>query len=402
VLTKEENEMLTRVGPGTPGGDLLRRYWLPIAAAAELNEENPTKFVRVLGEDLVLFRDKSGSFGLIQDHCPHRGASMLYGRVEERGIACAYHGWLYDTAGNCLETPAEPADSNFYLTVKATAYPVQRFLGLCWTYMGPAPAPVLTPYDVWMRKDGTHRVHFQPRLDCNWVQAMENSVDPAHNQILHQRLTLSGVYADGSVGPVGDEPQVPVSTTRGFVDWIDHYDWYEVPYGGLMKKRVFKNGMVDEHPVLFPNILRHQTSTQIRVPIDDTHTSIVFISFVPSPDGSVVEDEPEPTVRYVAPYKAPGDAIHPYTRFDMSQGQQQDHMAWETQGPIVNRTIERLATTDQGVVMYREMLQREILKVQEGMDPLGVIRDSVHPIVDTNMEAMVKVLRAGVRTRNRD
>ena len=112
------------------GGELLRRYWLPIAAAQELTEDSPTKFVRVLGEDLVLFKDKSGNLGLIQDHCPHRGASLLYGRVEERGIACAYHGWLYDTQGNCLETPAEPADSKFYLTVKATAYPVQQFLGL--------------------------------------------------------------------------------------------------------------------------------------------------------------------------------------------------------------------------------------------------------------------------------
>ncbi|HZT08672.1 MAG TPA: Rieske 2Fe-2S domain-containing protein, partial [Chloroflexota bacterium] len=108
VLTREENEILTRVAPGTPGGELLRRYWLPIAAAQELTDESPTRFVRVLGEDLVLFKDKGGRYGLIQDRCAHRGASLLYGRVEERGIACAYHGWLYDTAGVCLECPAEP------------------------------------------------------------------------------------------------------------------------------------------------------------------------------------------------------------------------------------------------------------------------------------------------------
>src|SRR5438046_9623321 len=149
ALTAEENKYLTQVGPGTPGGELLRRYWLPIAAAQELTAESPTKFVRVLGEDLVLFKDKGGRIGLIQDHCAHRGASLLYGRVEERGIACAYHGWLYDTQGNCIETPAEPADSKLYLTVKARGYPVQSHIGLIWAYLGPEPAPVITPFDVW-------------------------------------------------------------------------------------------------------------------------------------------------------------------------------------------------------------------------------------------------------------
>src|SRR5678816_4123782 len=174
MLTSEENEMLTRVGPGTPAGELLRRYWHPVAVAQELTDESPTKFVRVLGEDLVLFKDKSGRVGLIQDHCAHRGASMMYGRVEERGISCAYHGWLYDTAGNCLETPAEPAGSMFHLTVKLKAYPVKRFIGLYWAYLGPLPAPEITPYDVWTRQDGHRTIDVYPRLDCNFVQAMEN------------------------------------------------------------------------------------------------------------------------------------------------------------------------------------------------------------------------------------
>src|SRR5437867_7670636 len=165
VLTREENDLLTRVGPGTPAGELLRRYWFPIAFASELTEEQPTKFVRILCEDLVLFRDKAGRYGLMQDHCVHRGASLLYGRVEERGIACAYHGWLYDTQGNCLETPAVPADSKFCLTVKARAYPVQKLVGLLWAYLGPEPAPLIPPYDVWVRKDGTHRMGERPQLD---------------------------------------------------------------------------------------------------------------------------------------------------------------------------------------------------------------------------------------------
>src|SRR5215470_1465841 len=123
MLTPQENETLTRVGPGTPGGELLRRYWHPIALASDLTDEKPVKFVRILGEDLVLFKDKQGRLGLLEDRCSHRGASLSYGRVEERGIACPYHGWLYDTKGNCLECPAEPKGSNFAATVKHKAYP---------------------------------------------------------------------------------------------------------------------------------------------------------------------------------------------------------------------------------------------------------------------------------------
>ena len=201
MLSNEENEVLTRVGPGTPAGELLRRYWLPVSVAQELTVENPTKFVRMLAEDLVLFRDKQGRVGLLADRCSHRGASLSYGRVEERGLACAYHGWLYDINGNCLEIPAEPPDSKFRLTVKHKAYPVQKFIGLTWTYMGPQPAPFIPQYDLWVRKDGRRRIIVQPQLDCNWFQAMENSVDPAHLQILHQDTALKS--------------RTPPSTTRG-------------------------------------------------------------------------------------------------------------------------------------------------------------------------------------------
>src|SRR5687767_14589483 len=257
MLTHEENEMLSRVGPGTPAGELLRRYWYPVSFAQTLTDEQPTQYVRLLGEDLVLFKDKSGNVGLIQDHCAHRGASLLYGRVEERGISCAYHGWLYDTAGNCLECPAEPAGSKFHLTVKMRAYPVQEWIGLLWAYLGPEPVPPITKFDVWARTDGTHKLSLQPQLDCNWLQAMENSVDPAHLPILHQETSTQG--------------RKPPSTTRGFTDDISTFDFYETSYG-IMKRRTYKNGLIDEHPILFPNILRHQKNTQIRVPIDDEHT----------------------------------------------------------------------------------------------------------------------------------
>jgi len=379
VLTKEENDVLTRVGPGTPGGELLRRYWWPFAPAKEL-EDQPTRFVRLLGEDLVAFKDKSGNYGLIQDHCAHRGASMLYGRVEERGIACAYHGWLYDGTGQCLETPAEPADSQFCRTVKMRAYPVQLWLGVLWAYLGPLPAPPITKFDVWARMDGTHKISVQPQLDCNWIQAMENTVDPAHLPILHQETSTQG--------------RTPPSTTRGFTDDIEGFDFDETPYG-IMKRRAYKNGLTDQHPLVFPNILRHQKNTQIRVPIDDEHTYIIFINFEPSKDGSIVEHEElkDIPVRYVPSYKTPAGQLHPNTRFDILYDVQAgDHMAWETQGPIADRTVERLATSDKGIIMYRRMLRQEIEKVQMGLDPMNVFRDPEHKIVDTNLDESVRDL----------
>jgi 5,5'-dehydrodivanillate O-demethylase len=338
----------------------------------------------MLGEDLVLFRDKSGGVGLIQDHCVHRGASLLYGRVEERGIACAYHGWLYDTRGNCLETPAEPADSKFFLTVKATAYPVRKFVGLYWAYLGPLPAPEIPRYDVWARKDGVRDITVHPQLDCNWVQPMENSSDPAHLQILHQH----------------PEPPLPLDslkvggTTRGGIDGVEEFAFYEWHHG-LMKTRRYTEsggGGGEEHPILFPNILRVGTTTQIRVPIDDTHTYVVFVRFQPTPDGSLVEDEPdELPLTYVQPYKTPGTELHPVARFQWNGANQggnqlQDYMAWETQGPIANRPGEHLATSDRGVVQFRTMLRREIEKVQRGEEPMGVVRDPSHAMIDTKLD----------------
>jgi 5,5'-dehydrodivanillate O-demethylase len=377
MLTREENDMITRVGPGTAAGELLRRYWLPVGVASELTEENPTQLVRILGETLVLFRDKKGRVGLLNDRCPHRGASLSYGRVEARGIACPYHGWLFNTAGDCLECPAEPAESKFCLTVKQKSYPVQNLVGLYWAYLGPQPAPLIANFDIWFRKDGRRKIFIQPQLDCNWFQAMENSMDPAHLQILHQETVGRGRVINNS--------------TRGLTEDVEKFDFYEVPYG-LMKRRVYKNGMIDEHPILFPNVLRQGNVGQIRVPMDDTHTKVYFVRFFPSENGEIVENDELP-VEYIEPYKTPPDALHPYTRFRMDAVQAQDHMAWETQGPICDRTQERLATSDRGVVMLREVMMREMKKVRQGADPMGVIRDPArNPMIDTHlMESIAQI-----------
>jgi 5,5'-dehydrodivanillate O-demethylase oxygenase subunit len=380
MLTKEENERLTRVGPGTPAGELLRRYWFPVGVATELTEETPTQLVRILGETLVLFRDKKGHVGLLEDRCPHRGASLSYGRVEERGVSCPYHGWLFDTKGNCLETPAEPCDSKFHLTVKQRSYPVQKLVGLYWAYLGPEPLPLIPNFDIWFRNDGKRKIFIQPQLDCNWFQAMENSMDPAHLQILHQETAGRGRAIQNS--------------TRGLTDDVEKFDFYEVPYG-LMKRRTYKNGIVDEHPVIFPNILRQGNVGQIRVPMDDTHTKIYFVRFFPNEDGSIVEHD-EPAVEYIKPYKNPPEALHPYTNFRMDGVQPQDHMAWETQGAIADRTRERLTSSDRGIVLLREVMMREMKKVAQGADPMGIIRDpGQNPMVDTHlMESIAQVTQS--------
>jgi 5,5'-dehydrodivanillate O-demethylase len=379
MLTAEENELLTRVGPGTPAGELLRRYWHPVAIAADLSEDNPVKFVRILGEDLVLFKTPKGEVGLLNDRCSHRGVSLSYGRVEARGIACAYHGWLYDTQGNCLEIPAEPAESNFCRTVKHKAFPVQKLAGLYWGYLGPQPAPVIPKYDVWARTDGWHWLRALPRLDCNWLQAMENSVDTAHLHILHQELVTDGFKVE--------------STTRGTIDNLKKYEVEEFARG-ILKRRVFKDGKVEEHPLLFPTVLRQANRTQIRVPIDDTHTWIVYVHFVPD-SAEPRANKDEVPINYRKPFKNPLDARHPYTKYRLDEVDAQDFMAWETQGPVLDRTNERLAASDRGVVMYREMLRREIDKVAQGLDPMNVMRDPDHAIIDTKMDESLLAGKAG-------
>jgi 5,5'-dehydrodivanillate O-demethylase len=370
MLTQEQNERLTRVGPRTPAGELLRRYWHPVAVAQELSEERPTQFVRILGEDLVLFRDKRGRVGLLADHCPHRGASLLYGRVEERGISCAYHGWLMDTEGNVLETPPERNDA-ICRNVKTRAYPVQRLAGLYWAYLGPLPAPALPKYDVFARTDGKRRITVHHMLDCNWFQTMENATDPTHAPILHQDI-------EGRTAK-------PVNTTRGFIDDQPSFDFWRVPYG-IMKRRNFANGESDEHPLIFPNMLRTGGTVQIRVPVDDTHTWRVDVNFKPDAKVRAVPTEEQPPVVYNPPHKNPPDALYPFARFEMRTVSQQDHMAWESQGQIADRTVENLSFSDRAIIELRRMALENIEKVERGEDPLAVVRDPEHPVIDTNLD----------------
>jgi 5,5'-dehydrodivanillate O-demethylase oxygenase subunit len=369
-LTDEEIARLTQVGPGTDGGNLLRSYWHPIAGLHAVSEENPTQFVRLLGEDLVLFRDKSGRVGLLADHCAHRGASLCYGRVEERGISCAYHGWLYDVNGDCLETPAEPADSLFRLTVKQRAYPVEKLFGLYWAYLGPLPAPPIRRLDI-MRYPVEHIMEMD--FDANWVQVLENNLDGSHIYVLHQDQM-------GKKKPM-------TSTTRGLIDQLVGLDYRESPFG-IMRRMETADGYVEEDPLIFPNMLRRMQELSIKIPVDDTHTKkfVIIVDQHETPGAS----NDEPVDYYMFPQeqgKSAAGVAYPEATYKMTSLRYQDIMAIETQGRVTNRANWHPGTRDGGVAMYDRMILREMDRVKEGHNPLGVIRDPDH-IVDTNFEVL--------------
>ena len=234
MLTQEENKALTSIMPGTPMGELMRRYWHPIAAAAELDEK-PTKSVRLLGEDLVLYKDKSGTIGLIDRFCPHRRVDLSYGIPEENGLRCMYHGWMMDETGQCIEQPFEETvrpDGRFKEKVKIAGYPVQELGGLLFTYMGPQPAPLLPNYDILAQKKGVLRELFIAELPVNWLQCMENSVDPVHLEWLH------GVYGSWSAKLEGRRDAVADSLAIYDRHKEIGFDQFE---RGIIKRRVYGN-----------------------------------------------------------------------------------------------------------------------------------------------------------------
>lgn len=360
VLTKEMNDRLTRVGPGTPAGELFRRYWQPFAGAAQLQERATLK-VRLLGEDLALFRDRSGQLGLVAELCPHRRCSLAYGVPESIGIRCPYHGWLFDNEGNCLEQPAESTHSRFKDRVKTTAYPVKEMGGLFWAYMGPGEPPILPRHDYFVQPNSIREIG-RTILPVNWLQAMENSLDPTHSEWLHSWFTYY-LRNGKSQAADGGFPQA-----RHAKIGFDVFDY------GIVKRRYYTGGSEEDndwkigHPVIFPNMLKVSNDFQIRVPIDDETTLHYLYTVVSFPGVQAPEQEVVPVYDYPI-FKENGEI---YTDFVL----QQDMMAWITQGRIADRTVEHLGASDRGIMIYRKVLDEMISRVENGEDPLGVFRDS--------------------------
>src|SRR5882672_6771853 len=185
MLSTEQNDLITRIGPATPAGELIRRYWQPAALVDELNSNRPIKALRLLGEDLVLFRDEQGRYGLVGRSCPHRGTDRSFGRLENGGLRCAFHGWLFDVTGQCLETPAEPEGSTMHTRIKQCSYPVAVRSGIVWAYLGAGAPPAFPDFDCFVAPD-SHTFAFKGYIDCNWLQALEIALDPAHTSFLHR------------------------------------------------------------------------------------------------------------------------------------------------------------------------------------------------------------------------
>ena len=367
MLSAAENELLTRIGPGSRMGALMRRYWHVVAAADEMRERW-TKRVRILGEDLVLFKDRSGRFGLIGEFCPHRRASMAYGIPTDDGIRCPYHGWKFDAAGHCLEQPNEPEGSTFKEKVATAGYPVQELGGLLFAYLGPRPAPLLPRYDGYVAQRAIRLMNYTT-IQCNWLQIMENSLDPVHLEWLHGKLYEF------------------VKEQRGEKTFFasKHVDiaFEEFDYG-IYKRRLLEGQSRDSsdwrvgHPVIFPTTLAvgqagglwTQYAFQIRVPIDDTHTlHYWYASFVPPDDVEI------PDYMLDRVHAFPFDIRDEHGEYKLDYLDAQDGLAWETPGPITDRTQERLGWTDRGIIALRKMYLRELAAVEAGRDPMGTVRD---------------------------
>jgi 5,5'-dehydrodivanillate O-demethylase len=363
MLTRDENETLTRVGRGTPAGELLRRYWMPVGAAGELTEEKPIKAVRLLGEDLVVFLDKQGRHGVVGEQCPHRKASLAFGRVDEEGIRCPYHGWKFDGGGKCLEQPAELESGGFKDKIKHTAYPVEKLGGLLWAYLGPEPKPLLPRWDVLAWEQGKRWIEKHEVYHCNWLQPMENSVDPSHLFWLH-------------------------GETAHLVGVVERYEEEHkfIPFEfGILKQRRTpgkKPGdgpQLDQHPLLFPITLRHvfralktdgllRHTLQIRVPVDDTHTQVYVVYFTPN-ESDISPADGDPPWEYFPIRDEKG-------AYRLEHVLVQDAMVWETQGALTDRTQEHLGVGDEGIIIFRKLLREQIEAVQKGGEPLGVVRDA--------------------------
>ena len=346
---------LTQVGPGTPGGEYLRRFWQPVAFVRDL--ERPLR-VRILGEDLVVFRDGGGQIGVLHLHCAHRGTSLEFGIPLDRGIRCCYHGWAFDVDGRCLETPGEPRGSRLKERVWQGAYPAMEFTGLVFAYLGPPerrPAfPIFDSYDV-----PGHRLMPAAKftLPCNWLQVKDNSMDPVHTAFLH--ALSSGYQFTEAFGVVPEldwaltEAGMAYIATRraGDLVWIRVCDF--IPPNIHQFTREIEEATAPK-PTSRPVIIRWA------VPDDDTHTTNFELAQVDLAWGLTPEQVALPS------FGQSGD--RPYAE---RQRHPADFDAQSSQRPVAVHALEHLASTDRGVIMLRGIVRDGIRAVASGGDPFG-------------------------------
>jgi len=396
MLSAEQNDLITRTGAGTPAGALMRRYWQPAALVDELTGNRPVKPVRLLGEDLVIFKDENGRYGLIGRRCPHRGTDLAYGRLENGGLRCAFHGWLFDVAGKCLETPAEPADSNLCANVRQKAYPVVEKNGILFAYLGPGEPPALPHFDCFVAPD-SHTFAFKGLIDCNWLQSLEVGIDPVHTSFLH-RFFHDEDPSEGygkmfrDVTRDSDMPMTKImrEVTRPRIE-VEPTE-----YGfRLVTLRQISDASshVRVTNLLFPNAFhipmsREMTITQWHVPVDDDkhYWYAIFTSF-----GAPVNKDEMRNQRlalYQLPDYIPNKNKSNGYGFDAHEQEHDtftgmgadinvhDQWACESMGTIQDRTQEHLGTADKAIASYRRLLRQAIDQVGQGERPIMVLKES--------------------------
>ncbi|MBI3514561.1 MAG: Rieske 2Fe-2S domain-containing protein [Proteobacteria bacterium] len=389
MLSREDNELLTRVGAGTPMGDTLRLYWLPALIASEVAEpDGPPVRVRLLGEDLVAFRDSDGRIGLLDEFCPHRRASLFFGRNEECGLRCVYHGWKFDVQGRCIDQMNEPADSQFGHKVHIGAYPTVELGGVVWAYLGPPERTPAPPKFAWTQVPATHRMVSKVIQETNWLQALEGGLDTSHAPIMHRLLSENSKL--GGISP--SSPFVRGGAPKLVVDLTD----YGYQYAGIRPLGDAEMHIRTYHFVMpFHQLRPSRAESRIPmvaghswVPIDDHNTMVYNWGYSIGDEPLTAEDRLERTLgngpANVDPvtFRSLKNRHNNYLIDRAAQRSEsftgidginaQDRAVQESMGRIVDRSREHLGPADKAIIQMRRLMLRAVKTVQEGGTPPGV------------------------------
>ena len=393
MISAEDNARMTRTGKATPAGTLLRRYWQPAALSEELPQARPLKPVRLLGEELVLFRDAGGRLGLLDRHCAHRGADLAFGRLEDGGLRCAFHGWLFDAAGRCREAPAEPEGSRLCAGIRQPSYPLAERGGVIFAYLGPGEPPAFPDFDCFLAPQ-SHSFAFKGLFECNWLQALEVGIDPAHASYLHRFFAdaepASG-YGRQFRGASADSDLPMTRVLREFgrprieVERTDYgFRLIALRTIDAARTHVRVTNLVFPQAFVIP-LSAEMTITQWHVPVDDAtcYWYAIFTSFAGPMDQAAMRAQRLQT--YALPDYVPRrnrgndygfDAEEQRTRTYTGMGEDiniHDQWAIESQGPVHDRTREHLGQTDAAIALYRRMLLAAIAEAARGGRPPMVL-----------------------------
>jgi len=373
MLSHADNELLCRVGPGTPMGALMRRFWIPALLTQELEPDGKPARIRLLGEDLVAFMDTEGRIGLLDEHCPHRGTSLALGVNEECGLRCIFHGWKFDVTGQCLDTPAEPENSKLARAMRAKAYPTRVAGGMVWTYMGPKEQEPAFPHFPWFDMPPGSCEAFKVIYECNYSQALEGAVDSSHAGILHRDSS----WTQPAKWPHEKDlrPKMEIEFTR-----------YGMRYCAVRNDGDQKHARMTQVPLPFwtfippdgqkaPEFRRNRRLINAFVPRDDYTTWHVQFFYDP---GQIIDREHR-MIEANTPhdenfFKTNGKDVWYNQDRELMRTQNmsgivgvalQDHAVSETMGPMADRTREHLGRSDAAVVAFRRMMLKAVRQLQE-------------------------------------